>query len=256
MKIIRTTQALRAYREKLEGSVGFVPTMGALHAGHCALVSAAKAQHQHVVVSIFVNPMQFNEAKDLAGYPRTETEDQQLLEGMGASALFLPSVAELYPEGDHYAVDEALLSRDRCGAARPGHFRGVLTVVLKLLNLVQANAAYFGEKDYQQYELIKGMAAALFLNTVIEPVPTVREPDGLAMSSRNRRLTPQQRALAANLYPCLLNSDSDQAARQALSDLGFTVDYVTSVKCRRFGAVRVGAENDEIRLIDNVGGKQ
>ena len=252
MKIIRTTEDLRAYRTTLDGAVGFVPTMGALHAGHCALIEAAKARHQHVVVSIFVNPMQFNEAKDFEGYPRTETEDQQLLQALGVSALFLPPVMALYPKGDHYVVDELLLSQDRCGAARPGHFRGVLTVVLKLLNLVQADVAYFGEKDYQQFELIQGMATALFLSTRIESVPTVREADGLAMSSRNRRLSKSQRRLAAKLYPCLLDSESDDAARAALSHAGFAVDYVTSTKGRRFGAVRVGAAPDEIRLIDNV----
>ena len=252
MKIIRTTEDLQAYRKTLANSVGFVPTMGALHAGHCALIEAAKARHQHVVVSVFVNPMQFNEAKDLECYPRTEAEDQRLLETLGVSALFLPPVTALYPEGDHYAVDELLLSQDRCGAARPGHFRGVLTVVLKLLNLVQADAAYFGEKDYQQFELIQGMALALFLKTRIESVPTVREADGLAMSSRNRRLTKTQRRLAAKLYPCLLDSESDDAAHAALGLAGFSVDYVTSAKGRRFGAVRVGAAPDEIRLIDNV----
>ena len=125
MKIIRTTKDLQAYRKTLANSVGFVPTMGALHAGHCALIEAAKTRHQHVVVSIFVNPMQFNEAKDLECYPRMEAEDQRLLETLGVSALFLPPVTALYPEGDHYAVDELLLSQDRCGAARPGHFRGV-----------------------------------------------------------------------------------------------------------------------------------
>lgn len=252
MKVIRTTEDLRAYREPLDGCVGFVPTMGALHAGHCALIEAAKARHQHVVVSIFVNPLQFNEAKDLECYPRTETDDQQLLETLGVSALFLPPVTALYPEGDHYAVDELSLSQDRCGAARPGHFKGVLTVVLKLLNLVRADTAYFGEKDYQQFELIQGMAAALFLSTRIESVPTVREADGLAMSSRNRQLTEAQRRLAAKLYPCLLNSESDDAARAALIHAGFAVDYVTSAKARRFGAVRVGVAPDEIRLIDNV----
>ena len=252
MKIIRTTEGLQAYRKTLDDSVGFVPTMGALHAGHCALIEAAKARHQHVVVSIFVNPKQFNQAKDLECYPRTESDDQQLLETLGISALFLPSVTALYCEDDHYVVDELLLSQDRCGAARAGHFRGVLTVVLKLLNLVQANAAYFGEKDYQQFELIQGMASALFLNTRIESVPTVREADGLAMSSRNRRLTKAQRMLAAKLYPFLRNSESDDAARSSLSHAGFSVDYVTSAKGRRFGAVRVGAASDEIRLIDNV----
>ena len=252
MKIIRTTEDLQAYRKTLANSVGFVPTMGALHAGHCALIEAAKTRHQHVVVSIFVNPMQFNEAKDLECYPRTEAEDQRLLETLGVSALFLPPVTALYPEGDHYAVDELLLSQDRCGAARPGHFRAVLTVVLKLLNLVQADAAYFGEKDHQQFELIQGMALALFLNTRIESVQTVREVDGLAMSSRNRRLTKTQRRLAAKLYPCLLDSESDDAARAALSLAGFSVDYVSSVEGRRFGAVRVGVAPDEIRLIDNV----
>lgn len=227
-------------------SVGFVPTMGALHAGHRALLERARAENDRVVLSIFVNPTQFNDPNDLAKYPRTLAEDVELARGLATDVL-VPSAAEMYPDRYRYRVTETEFSRELEGAHRPGHFDGVLTVVLKLLNLVQPTRSYFGEKDWQQLQLVRGLADALFLPGEIVACPTMRDADGLALSSRNRRLAPADRARAA-AFPKLLRASTAAAAEQALRGAGFEVDYVAERDGVRLGAVHLGG----VRLIDNV----
>lgn len=222
--------------------------MGALHEGHLSLLYRARAENSAVVASIFVNPSQFNDRADLRRYPRPVAEDIRKLQGAGTDYLLLPAAAEIYPDGYRYRVTETAESDGLCGAFRPGHFDGVLTVVLKLLNLVRPDRAYFGEKDYQQYRLIKGMAEAFFLDCEIIPCPTLREADGLAMSSRNLLLGQKHRALAPALYRALSSAGSPAAAKRRLEQLGFRPDYVEERWGRRFAAARLG----KVRLIDNV----
>jgi len=228
-------------------SIGFVPTMGALHAGHRALLQRARTENERVVLSIFVNPTQFNDPTDLAKYPRTLDADLALADGL-ADDVLVPPAAELYPDQYSFRVTENMLSAELEGAHRPGHFDGVLTVVLKLLNLVQPHRAYFGEKDWQQLQLVRGMAATLFLPCEIVACPTVREPDGLAMSSRNRRLSPEGRA-RAGAFPKILRTAADAvAAAEMLRMAGFIVDYVEDRGPARLGAVSL----ENVRLIDHV----
>ena len=229
-------------------TVGFVPTMGALHAGHGSLFAAARRANDVVLASVFVNPTQFDDPWDFDHYPRMLEADCALMDAQGVDAVFAPSVNAMYPNGQYYKVTEAAFSRELCGAHRPGHFDGVLTVVLKLLQIAGADRAYFGEKDYQQLQLIRGMCAAFFLPTAIVPCPTVREADGLAMSSRNARLSPAERALAPRFFRTLVSAPTTAAAIAELQAAGFTVDYVEDRDGRRFGAVRLG----QTRLIDNV----
>lgn len=228
-------------------SIGFVPTMGALHLGHRALLARARAENDRVVLSIFVNPTQFNDPADLAKYPRTLEADLRLASGL-ADDVIVPTAAELYPDGYAYRVTEEKLSRDLEGAHRPGHFDGVLTVVLRLLNLVAPQRAYFGEKDWQQLRLVEGMARALFLPVEIVPCPTEREIDGLALSSRNRRLSHGARVRAAQFPAILRSAGTAAAAAAALDAAGFGVDYVEDRDGVRLGAVRI----ENVRLIDNV----
>ncbi len=227
--------------------VGFVPTMGALHAGHAALLRRARAENELVVLSVFVNPTQFNDPKDLARYPRTLESDLELARPY-VDAVLAPTPEELYPDGYRYRVTENVLSRRWEGVHRPGHFDGVLTVVLKLFNLVQPKRAYFGEKDWQQLQLVRGMVEALLLPIDIVACATVRDPDGVAMSSRNARLSPQARAQAAAFPEALKAAPSAAAATAALTAKGFLVDYVDDTEGRRLGAVRL----EGVRLIDNV----
>ncbi len=184
-------------------SIGFVPTMGALHAGHARLLEIARRENQFLAASIFVNPLQFDRQDDLDNYPRTWDADLALCRHHGVDLVFAPTPAVLYPRPQLTFVESPSLGQHLCGAHRPGHFRGVATVVLKLLNLVQPHRAYFGQKDAQQFAIIRRMALDLDLPVEIVPVPTVREPDGLALSSRNLRLTPEHRALAPALYRSL-----------------------------------------------------
>ena len=222
--------------------------MGALHDGHLSLVRRSRAENDRTLVSIFVNPTQFDDPRDLAGYPRTSEADLAMLRAAGADFLLTPSAADLYPDGYRYRVTETERSTTLEGASRPGHFDGVLTVVLKLLLIASAERAYFGEKDWQQLALVRGMADALFLPTAIVGCPTVRETDGLALSSRNRRLPPADRHKAPLLYRALSSAPTADAARRELQDAGFVVDYVEEVDGRRLAAVRLG----DVRLIDNV----
>ena len=212
MKVARTRAELREARAALNGRVGFVPTMGALHAGHAKLVETARAANDAVVVSIFVNPTQFGPHEDFNRYPRDEAADLALLEGLAVDVAFLPSVEEMYPAGEVTFVDVGPLGERLEGASRPGHFRGVATVVTLLLNLVQPDRAYFGQKDGQQSVVIRRMVRDLALPVEIVICPTVREPDGLALSSRNRLLSAADRAQAPALYRAL------EAAARAAAD--------------------------------------
>jgi pantoate--beta-alanine ligase len=248
MKVWHNLTDWRAVREGLTGtSIGFVPTMGALHAGHRALLARARADNDCVVLSIFVNPTQFNDSADLAKYPRTLEADLALAAGL-VDHVIVPAAEELYPDNYAYRVTEDILSRRLEGAHRPGHFDGVLTVVLKLLNLVRPARAYFGEKDWQQLRLVEAMVRALFVPVEIIACPTEREPDGLALSSRNRRLSPGARARAAQFPQILRSAPTAEAAEAALRAAGFEVDYVADEAGVRLGAIRT----DNVRLIDNV----
>lgn len=249
MKVFEDTAEWRQYRKGLSpGSLGFVPTMGALHAGHRALMEASVADNTVTVASVFVNPTQFDQASDLDAYPRQSGRDLDALRSWGADAVLMPGFDDLYPDDYRYKVSENDLSRRFCGAHRAGHFDGVLTVVMRLLNLVRPDRAYFGEKDYQQLLLVRGMAEAFFLDVEIVGCPTVREGDGLALSSRNQRLDPAQRSVAPALYRSLREAPDAEAARISLEQNGFEVDYVEDFGHRRLAAARLG----EVRLIDNV----
>lgn len=248
-KVLHTLEDWRRLRSSPEWAgrtVGFVPTMGALHAGHKALLARAHAENERVVLSVFVNPTQFNDPADLARYPRTLEADLALARPH-VHAVLAPTAEALYPGGHRFRVAENDLSLRWEGAHRPGHFGGVLTVVLKLFNLVQPTRAYFGEKDWQQLQLVRGMVEALLLPIEIVPCPTVRDADGLALSSRNRLLSPLGREHAAD-FPEVLRAARDAAEAEAvLRRLGFDVDYVADHDGVRLGAVRV----EGVRLIDN-----
>ena len=253
MKVVATVAELSEERRRRGGAAtGFVPTMGALHEAHGSLVARARADCARVWASIFVNPAQFDERADLERYPRTPEADLARLREAGVDLAFLPRAEELYADGYRYRVTEGELSRRLEGANRPGHFDGVLTVVLKLLLLVRPERAYFGEKDWQQLRLVQGMAEAFFLDTEIVACPLLREPDGLAMSSRNRLLSPAQRALAPEFHRLLAETvagrQAPEAAARRLGERGFAVDYVEDFEDRRLAAVRLGP----VRLIDNV----
>ncbi len=228
--------------------IGFVPTMGALHAGHAALLQQARREYERVVLSIFVNPTQFNNPNDLAHYPKSLESDLEMARDAGVDFVLLPDTQQIYPDDYRFKVSETDFSTQLCGAHRPGHFDGVLTVVMKLFQLVLPQAAFFGEKDFQQLQLIRDMVSAFFMEIEIVPCPTVRESDGLAMSSRNVRLSVDDRE-KARLFPQLLQSTLSPTEIQAeLERVGFQVDYIEDRGARRFGAVHVGG----VRLIDNV----
>lgn len=240
---IETVAELRARREtwrRRDETVALVPTMGNLHAGHMSLVELAKAGADRVVVSVFVNPTQFGPSEDFASYPRTLEADGAMLAAAGVDAVFAPSVDEVYPFGEDRSIGIELpeLADMLCGARRPGHFAGVAGVVLRLLNMVQPERAVFGEKDYQQLLVLKRLVADCHLPVVLEAAPIVREPDGLAMSSRNQYLDKEERALAPELYAtisacaeALRNGDGrihalEEAALRRLDAAGFRPDYV------------------------------
>jgi pantoate--beta-alanine ligase len=203
MRVVKTVSDARALRQQLEGSVGFVPTMGFLHEGHLALVRRAKAENSAVIVSIYVNPTQFGPREDLGAYPRDLDRDLELLEKEGTDIVFVPSDDEVYPREFSSWVDVEKVTERLEGASRPGHFRGVATVVAKLFNIVQPTRAYFGQKDAQQVVVVNRMVADLNMNLEVVVVPTVRETDGLAMSSRNVYLNPEQRQAATVLFKAL-----------------------------------------------------
>ncbi|WP_376790450.1 pantoate--beta-alanine ligase [Thermoflexus sp.] len=203
MQVVRTVAEARAIRRALPGTWGFVPTMGYLHEGHLSLVRRARAENDHVAVSIFVNPTQFGPHEDYNRYPRDLERDLQLLTPLGVDLVFAPPVEEMYPPGFQTWVVVEEVSRPLEGAARPGHFRGVATVVTKLFNILQPERAYFGQKDAQQTVVIRRMVQDLNIPVEIVVCPTVREPDGLAMSSRNTYLGPEERRAATVLFRAL-----------------------------------------------------
>jgi pantoate--beta-alanine ligase len=229
-------------------TLGFVPTMGALHEGHLSLIERSRAENDRTMVSVFVNPTQFDDPADFDAYPRTHQRDLELLEAAGVDFVLLPRAGEMYADGFRYRVSETELSSILEGAHRPGHFAGMLTVVLKLLNIAAAERAYFGEKDWQQLSLVRGMADAFFLPTEIVACPTVRESTGLALSSRNARLSADDRERAAELHRVLASAETTDDAIDKLADAGFAVDYVDDREGRRLAAVRLSG----VRLIDNV----
>jgi pantoate--beta-alanine ligase len=239
MKIVRTPAELPRDTE-----IGLVPTMGAFHEGHLALFQAARAGNETVVASLFVNPAQFTEGEDLARYPRDEARDAELAEQAGVDVLFVPAAEEIYPPGFETWVEVERLGAMLEGEHRPGHFRGVATVCLKLFNLVRPRRAYFGQKDAQQVAVVRRMVRDLAVPVEIRVAPTVRDPDGLALSSRNAYLSPEERARALSLPRALAARD------RSLLD-GLEVDYFEEADFEPrvlAAAVRVGST----RLIDNV----
>jgi len=273
MRVVRTRAELRAALATSPRPVGLVPTMGWLHAGHVSLIERARSESATVVVSIFVNPRQFGEASDFARYPRNEARDLAACEGAGVDLVFAPPVEEVYPPGFDTRVTVGAIANPLEGAARPGHFDGVATVVAILFALVGAEHAYFGLKDYQQVQVIRRMALDLALPTVVVPCETVREPDGLAMSSRNARLSPAGRVAAAVLRRALVAGgeavragERDAAAVRAamlrtlatepLADADYvsvadpdTLEELVTVAGRAL--LSLAAEIEGVRLIDN-----
>ncbi len=265
MKVLRTIAEVRQTRQQSTGRLGFVPTMAALHVGHRSLVERAKDVADVVAVSLFVNPTQFDDPADFEKYPRTEADDLEQLEQAGVDWVWVPDAAEVYPPGvAEVTVDVPALTRRLEGAHRPGHFAGVCRVVLKLFNVVRPDVAVFGEKDFQQLRVIEAMVEGLDLPIEIERGPTVREPDGLAMSSRNRRLSTEDREKALAISRALSGASGEpreveREVRRRLVEAGLEVEYVEAVDeatlepaerlpARVLVAVRVGS----VRLIDNV----
>jgi pantoate--beta-alanine ligase len=247
---VRTARATAELRQALDGSrdIGLVPTMGAFHEGHLSLFRAARAESALVVASLFVNPAQFGDAADLNGYPQDEERDARLARDAGVDVLFVPDAAEMYPPGYATWVDVGGPAEGLESAHRPGHFRGVATVCLKLFNLVRPRRAYFGQKDAQQVAVLRRMVADLNLDLDLRVLPTVRDADGLALSSRNARLSPHEREAALALPRAVATRDADRA-RELLA--GLDVDYVAVADFDPpvlAAAVRVG----DVRLIDNV----
>jgi pantoate--beta-alanine ligase len=214
-ELIATIESIRrrlSDARRSGATIGLVPTMGALHAGHARLIEQARAECGTVAVSIFVNPLQFDREDDLRRYPRTLDADRQLCDRLGVDVVFVPSVEEVYPAAPQCAIDVGRLADHLCGRFRPGHFRSVATVVMKLFGMVQPDRAYFGEKDAQQLAIIHRMVADLNVAVEVVDVATVREPDGLALSSRNSRLAPSERQMATALFHALQKADSQIAA--------------------------------------------
>ncbi|HKM61690.1 MAG TPA: pantoate--beta-alanine ligase [Acidisphaera sp.] len=273
MQIARTQaeldDAVAGLRERA-ARIGFVPTMGALHAGHRALVDAARTADEGIVASIFVNPTQFGPNEDFSRYPRDEAGDLALLREAGCGVVWMPDVATMYPPEMTTRIDVGGPSEGWEGTARPGHFRGVATVVTRLFGQVRPDRAYFGEKDWQQLQVVRRMVADLRLPVEVVGVPTVRDPDGLALSSRNRYLTDAERTRAPLLYASLREAARNgatpaalAAARQRLTDAGMSVEYLELVDgptlvrieaptrasgMRLIAAARLGS----VRLLDNI----
>jgi pantoate--beta-alanine ligase len=249
VKLVRTIAELReALEPRRRETIALVPTMGALHEGHVSLFRAARSEADVVVASLFVNPAQFNDGADLNGYPRDEAHDAAVAEAGGVDLLFAPGTEEMYPPGFQTWVDVEQLSAGLEGVHRPGHFRGVATVCLKLFNVVRPQLAYFGQKDAQQVAVLRRMIRDLNLELELRVLPTVRDADGVALSSRNARLSPEERERARSLPRALATKDAERA-RELLR--GLDVDYVEVADFEPrvlAAAVRVG----DTRLIDNV----
>ncbi|HVT62322.1 MAG TPA: pantoate--beta-alanine ligase [Legionellaceae bacterium] len=249
MQIIHSIAEWQTIRKQLPShlSLGFVPTMGNLHAGHASLFERSLAEQDLSIVSVFVNPTQFNNIQDYQHYPRTLEADFKLLEKMGVDYCLFPTEKEIYPNGYQYRIEETCGNGLMEAMKRPGHFNGVLTVVMILLNIVKPNCAYFGEKDYQQYMLIRDMAKAFFLEVKIKAYPTIREHSGLAYSSRNTRLNAEERIMAEQFASIFHQNKSCAEIHKQLTALGIKVEYIEEHYQRRFAAVYIG----DIRLIDN-----
>ncbi|MBM2823917.1 MAG: Pantothenate synthetase, partial [Thermoleophilia bacterium] len=227
MKTRRTIVEVRESLAPLRaGAIGLVPTMGSLHEGHLSLLRAARAENETVVMSLFVNPAQFHDESDLAGYPRDDERDLVFAEEAGVDLVFAPSVEEMYPPGFQTWVEVAELDSILEGRFRPGHFRGVATAVLKLFEIVRPDRAYFGQKDAQQAEVIRRMTRDLALEIELRVLPTVRNSDGLALSSRNALLSPEERERALALPRALATKDIDAARAALAASNGLAVDYV------------------------------
>jgi len=260
--VARTKRALRdaLAPHRPHARIGFVPTMGALHHGHVALFDAARAASDVVVASVFVNPTQFDDPADLTVYPRPEAQDAAMARQAGVDVLFEPAAEEVYPPGHATRVVVAGAAEGFEGASRPGHFDGVATVCLKLFHMVEPSAAYFGQKDAQQIAVVRQMTRDLDLNLALHVVPTVRDDDGLALSSRNARLSPAERAAALAIPRALgaalaahgAGADPAAAARAALDDTGLGVEYVEVAQLGGVATLVVAARAGQIRLIDNV----
>jgi pantoate--beta-alanine ligase len=249
--VTRTIPETRAALAERPGSIGLVATMGALHDGHRALLRAARAENDVVAMSLFVNPAQFGDDADLRTYPRDEERDLALAERESVDVVFAPAAEEMYPPGFQTWVDVEELGSVLEGAFRPGHFRGVATVVLKLFEIVRPQRAYFGQKDAQQVEVVRRLVRDLALEVELRVLPTVRDADGLALSSRNARLTPEERQRALALPRALAAKDRDAALAALAASNGLVVEYVEVADFDPpvlAGAVRVGST----RLIDNV----
>ncbi|MGC5334399.1 pantoate--beta-alanine ligase [Micromonospora sp. DT62] len=243
-ELVHTRAELAAARDGLKGTVGVVMTMGALHSGHETLLRAAGERADHVLVTIFVNPLQFGPNEDFDRYPRTLDADLEICRRAGADVVFAPSVADMYPDGQpRVRVNPGPLGEDLEGQSRPGFFHGVLTVVLKLLQLTRPDLTFFGEKDYQQLTLVRRMARDLDVPVEVVGVPTVREPDGLALSSRNRYLSPAEREAALSLSAAL-------RAGAAAADEGGDAGAVLAAAHAAFGAGTPGARLDYLVLTD------
>ncbi|MEU4566383.1 pantoate--beta-alanine ligase [Micromonospora sp. NPDC023956] len=243
--VVHTRAELAAARSALTGTVGVVMTMGALHAGHESLLRAAREQADHVLVTVFVNPLQFGPNEDFDRYPRTLDEDLDVCRRAGADLVFAPSVAEMYPDGaSRVRLDPGRLGGELEGESRPGFFHGVLTVVLKLLQLTRADLTFFGEKDYQQLTLVRRMVRDLDVPVRVVGVPTVREPDGLALSSRNRYLSPTERATARSLSAAL------HAGSLAASDGATAADVLAAANAAFYQHDGPDVELDYLALAD------
>ena len=250
MKVVETVQDWYKIRKSIQINrpLGFVPTMGALHDGHLALIDRCIKENSHSVVSIFINPTQFNDKTDHNNYPQNIQDDVSKLKELGVKYLFSPSYNDLYPDNYTYKIIESEYSKILCGANRPGHFDGVLTVVMKLLNIIKPNKVYFGEKDFQQLQLVKNMVNTFFLDIQVIACDTIRDQSGLALSSRNELLN-EEELNTARFFPYYLQMKLDkEKITEKLEKKGFTVEYIEEIDGRRFGAVKLR----EVRLIDNV----
>lgn len=250
MIIFKSIEEWRKFRKGLakDDTVGFVPTMGNLHVGHESLLLQSIAENDKTVLSIFVNPTQFNNKNDIENYPRTFEQDVQWAQRVGVNFILAPTEQEIYPDHYRYTINESRHTQILEGKYRPGHFEGVLTIVMKLLMLVQPQRAYFGEKDYQQLQLIRELVEAFFIDTEIVSCPTIRNENGLPHSSRNNRFTAEQ-FQQVQQFPQIFHLNSHCAdISLALSAAGFEVEYVEEFENRRFAAVRFAG----VRLIDNI----
>lgn len=246
MVILSTISALRDYRRSLTGSVGFVPTMGALHEGHASLARASVAENDTCIVSIFVNPTQFGPNEDFDQYPRTLENDAALLESIGVSAIFAPNKEEVYPSEDAQIIFQIKhLDKVLCGASRPGHMNGVVQIVSILFHLVQPDKAYFGRKDYQQFLILRTMAEELHFPVEVVGMPIIREEDGLAMSSRNRYLSPQERKEALFLSQTIKKIQNKSAEWNSAEDIkDFAISMTTSFPLVKIDYIEVFSGKD------------